>query len=294
MELRQLRYFEAVARHRHFTRAARELHVAQSALSQQVRRLEQELGVELLERTSRTVRLTAAGEVVLAGARRVLAEASALRDEVAALQGLDGSRLALGTMPAMAAVDAPALVARFRALHPGVAFVLRTGTASALSAMVVTGELDAAFVGVGPDELRGELHGEELGREPLVAILPPGDRRAADPVLRLGALDGEPLVTLGGGSAFGAAATSALRAAGAEPGAVTETEEVATARALVSRGLGVAIVPRFVALAEGPPVVVRPIDPPLERPVTLAWHVGRRPSAALRAFTAFVLDARAA
>ena len=65
MELRQLRYFEAVARHASFTRAAEELHVVQSALSQQVRRLEQELGVELMERTSRSVRLTSAGEAVL-------------------------------------------------------------------------------------------------------------------------------------------------------------------------------------------------------------------------------------
>src|SRR5690349_16408755 len=82
VELRQLRYFEAVARHASFTRAAEELHVVQSALSQQVRRLEQELGVELMERTSRSVRLTSAGEAVLVRARRVLEEADALRAEV--------------------------------------------------------------------------------------------------------------------------------------------------------------------------------------------------------------------
>src|SRR3954466_10769507 len=74
MELRQLRYVEAVARHRHFTRAAEELHVAQSALSHQVRRLEAELGTELFARTSRTVVPTEAGEAVAARARRGLAE----------------------------------------------------------------------------------------------------------------------------------------------------------------------------------------------------------------------------
>src|SRR3954469_11616846 len=73
VELRQLRYAEAVARHRHFTRAAAELHVAQSALSQQVRRLEAELGTELFERTSRSVAATEAGEAVAARARRSLA-----------------------------------------------------------------------------------------------------------------------------------------------------------------------------------------------------------------------------
>src|SRR3954452_18270142 len=88
MELRQLRYVEAVARHRHFTRAAEELHVAQSALSHQIRRLEAELGTELFERTSRRVTPTAAGEAVALRARRVIAETEAIRGELDQLRGL--------------------------------------------------------------------------------------------------------------------------------------------------------------------------------------------------------------
>ena len=88
MELRQLVYAEAVARHRHFTRAAEELHVAQSALSHQIRRLEAELGTELFERTSRRVVPTEAGEAVAAPARRVLAEVDGVRDELDELRGL--------------------------------------------------------------------------------------------------------------------------------------------------------------------------------------------------------------
>src|ERR687891_2973211 len=87
MELRQLRYLDAVARRRSFTHAARDLHVAQSALSQQVRRLERELGVELLRRTTRRVEVTEAGELVLARAWRAIAEVDGIRADLDALQG---------------------------------------------------------------------------------------------------------------------------------------------------------------------------------------------------------------
>src|SRR4051794_40094550 len=98
MELRQLRYVEAVARHRHFTRAAEELHVAQSALSHQVRRLEAELGVELFERTSRRVVATEAGEAVAARARRILAEVDGAREEVDELQGVTRGHVSIGAL----------------------------------------------------------------------------------------------------------------------------------------------------------------------------------------------------
>src|SRR5947208_6945260 len=98
MELRQLRYFAAVARHGNFTRAAEELHLAQSALSQQVRRLERELGVELLSRTTRRVELTQAGEIALRRATRILSEAGALTGDLDELSGLVRGRLVIGGM----------------------------------------------------------------------------------------------------------------------------------------------------------------------------------------------------
>src|SRR3984893_5286436 len=98
MELRQLRYAVAVAAHRHFTRAAAAVPVAQPALSHQVKLLEQELGVELFERSHNGARLTEAGEIFLLRARRALAEMDAAREEIAALKGLTTGRLALGAM----------------------------------------------------------------------------------------------------------------------------------------------------------------------------------------------------
>src|SRR5258708_464249 len=120
MELKHLRYFEAVARHRHFTRAADELHVAQSAISHQVRRLEEELGVELLDRTTRSVEPTQAGELVAARARVILAGAAALRDEVDELRGLVRGRVTVGALMFGGELDIPALLGSFTSTYPQV------------------------------------------------------------------------------------------------------------------------------------------------------------------------------
>src|SRR4051812_28945506 len=119
MELRQLRYFAAVARNRHFTRAGEELNIAQPALSQQLRRLETELGVELLARTSRRVEITQAGEIVLARAHRVLAEVDAIRYELDELKGLARGRVTVGGMAPFGPLDLPALLDDFTRSYPG-------------------------------------------------------------------------------------------------------------------------------------------------------------------------------
>ena len=125
MELRQLRYVIAVADHRHFTRAAASVPVAQPALSHQVRLLEQELGIELFERSRSGARLTEAGEIFLLRARRALAEMDAAREEIAAFKGLTSGRLVLGAMQALAGLDLPLLLAAFHAAHPGIDVSLR-------------------------------------------------------------------------------------------------------------------------------------------------------------------------
>src|SRR5437588_3777315 len=105
MELRQLRYLVALADERQFTRAAAREHVAQPALSQQIRRLEDELGVPLVERTTRHVAVTDAGELLVARARRILAELEAANDELLAIKGLERGRVRVGTIHTMGPVD---------------------------------------------------------------------------------------------------------------------------------------------------------------------------------------------
>src|SRR4051812_34310169 len=115
MELRQLRYLVALADERHFTRAAQRMHVAQPALSQQIRRLEDELGLVLVHRTTRQVALTDAGELLVARARRALAELDAARAELADLAGVRSGRVVIGAMQSLGGYDLSALLADFHA-----------------------------------------------------------------------------------------------------------------------------------------------------------------------------------
>ena len=135
---------EAVARHRHFTRAAEELHLAQSALSHQVRRFERELGTLLFERTSRRVTPTEAGLVIAARARRVLAEVDGARQEVDELRGVLRGRIWIGPLLPAGDIDVPGLLARFSRAHPDVEVGLREGVAADMLRFLAADELDVA------------------------------------------------------------------------------------------------------------------------------------------------------
>src|SRR5215204_4082456 len=167
MELRQLVYTEAVARHRHFTRAAEELHVAQSALSHQIKRLEAELGTDLFERTSRRVVPTEAGEAVAARARRVLAEVDGVRGELDELSGLVRGRIAIGALLPAGGIEVTTVLAHFNQAFPGIEVGLREGTAADMLARLEAGELDAAFSLIA-DRLPAQVDGFKLSEEQVV------------------------------------------------------------------------------------------------------------------------------
>jgi DNA-binding transcriptional LysR family regulator len=283
MELRQLRAFVHVTLAGTFTRAAEELHVAQSAVSQAVGRLEAELGFELLRRTSRGVELTEAGAAVFERAREIVAGADAIRSDLAALRGLLEGTVALGTMLPPGPIDLPGLLASFHATHPGITVRVREGSATEILAALRRDELDVAFTGVEPEALEDGLAGERMLAEELLLITPPDHRPLA-----LQDLDGVPFVGYRRGSALRDTIDQALREATTEPQIVFESDELVSVRELVARGLGVAIVPRSTVDGEGPPVAANPIG--LERPLTLVWRERRQPPAA-GAFLSFVRGA---
>ena len=285
MELRQLRAFVQVTHAGTFTRAAEELHVAQSAVSQAVGRLEAELGFELLRRTSRGVELTEAGTAVFERAREIVAGADAIRSDLAALRGLLEGTVALGTMLPPGPIDLPGLLAGFHAGHAGIAVHVREGSAPEILALLRRDELDVAFTGVPASALDDGLAGEPLLAEELLLIAPPGAAPA------LAALDNAPFVGYRRGSALRDTVDDALREAGAAPQIVFESDELVSVRELVARGLGASIVPRSTVDADGPPVAAVPIG--LERPLTLAWRERRQPPAAA-AFLGYVRAAAAA
>jgi DNA-binding transcriptional LysR family regulator len=294
MELRQLRAFVQVTHAGTFTRGAEELHLAQSAVSHAVGRLEAELGFELLRRTSRGVELTEAGAVVFERAREIVAGADAIRSDLAALRGLLGGTVALGTMLPPGPIDLPELLARFHASHPGIGVHVREGSAPEILALLRRDELDVAVTGLPADRLDDGLAGEQMLTEELLLIAPPGHRLSRLERVSLAELAGEPFIGYRRGSALRNTVDDALRTAGAVPQVVFESDELVSVRELVARSLGVSIVPRSTVDGEGPRVAAIRIGPPgLARPLTLVWRARRQPPAA-EAFLTFVRTAAAA
>jgi DNA-binding transcriptional LysR family regulator len=292
MELRQLRYLVALADERHFTRAAAREHIAQPALSQQIRRLEAEVGIALVERTTRRVALTDAGELLVARARRILAELDDAQAELGTLAGVKGGRLAVGALHTMGPVDLSLLLASFHRSHPAVELTVREQSSEELAEMLRDDVIDLAFLSVTERiQSRGlELH--RLVTEELVAVLARQHPLANREGVSLRELAGDPFISFRAGSRLRELLDSAAAADGFEPRIALESNESRRIRSLVSSGLGVAILPRSDAAEPGAPVAVaRLVEPELTRDVTLAARAKRRHSPAAQAFLALTLRA---
>ncbi|GAA3510686.1 LysR family transcriptional regulator [Actinocatenispora rupis] len=262
MELRQLGHFVAAAEELHFTRAARRAHVVQSSLSSSIRALERELGGDLFVRTSRQVRLTAAGEALLPAARAALAAAQDGRDAVAGVRGVLGGRLTIGVLQTLGPVDLSALLARFHRRHPGVLLRLRNDNAPRLARDVVRGESDLAFVDH-PVDTRG-LREIPLGAEDLILAVPRGDPLATRRTVRLGALAGHDFVEYRPESALRRRIDAACADAGLDRRICCEVDTIAQLVDLVAHGMGVALLPPLtVRGADG--VAAVPTEPAVRR-----------------------------
>lgn len=193
MDLRQLRYFVAVAEELHFTRAAARLHIAQSALSSQVRQLEREIGGQLLVRTKRRVQLTEAGETLLAEGREILAAVEETMSRTRALARGEGNALVVGSLgPAPGGILAP-LLARFNAKHPSSTIEMRAFDFNEALRGLRERRADVAFLYEPLDE--PDLLITPLASEPRVVVLSRGHRLAGRASLRPGDLAQETFVT---------------------------------------------------------------------------------------------------
>ncbi|HTE61269.1 MAG TPA: LysR substrate-binding domain-containing protein [Solirubrobacteraceae bacterium] len=190
-ELRQLRYFVAVAEERNLTRAAARLHIAQQSLSQQIRTLETQLGVTLFERSTRGVELTDVGAVLLREARPVLAQAERAVEAVRRAARGEQGELRVGFLSTVANYFMPPVVRAFRERHPGVTLHTEDVPIAALVAGVRDGTLDA---GLSRPPLVDDLATEVVLREPVAAVLPEGHPLAGRSELRLADLAEEPWV----------------------------------------------------------------------------------------------------
>jgi DNA-binding transcriptional LysR family regulator len=244
MELRHLRYFVAVAEELHFRRAAERLYVAQPAVSEQIRKLEAELGVRLFDRTHRSVALTDPGKALLAEARRVLQMAEAAQHAARNASKRSGARLRVGYVPDVLPSSVPRALQRLAAAAARIDISLEAGTPLGLIGAVRDGGLDAAVLAL-PAPTKG-LRVTTLGRVPLVAALPAVDVRDSDAAVTLEELDPERLIVLprDANPALHDAVTSTCRAAGVSPALIEAAEPRVEAVLLaVAAGGGVALLP---------------------------------------------------
>lgn len=289
MELRQLRYFVEVARELSFTRAAGSLHVAQPAVSQQLRRLEGELGVRLLHRSSRRVALTDAGAALLPHAETILQAVELARMELQEYAGAVRGRVVVGTIQSLGPLDLPRLLGRFREQYPEVDIVVHEDLSSTMLAMLAGGELDLAIAHVEPGDLRPPLVADSLFDDELVLVAGPGDPLADRPAVPLRVLADVPFISFKPTSGIRQLLDRMMSREGVVLHSAFESGDLATIRSLASQRLGVAVMPRYVAEQDGPPVRLVPFRPPvLRRHISLVRCDAAARSPAVRAFTSFM------
>jgi DNA-binding transcriptional LysR family regulator len=248
MELRHLRYFVAVAEELHFRRAAERLHVAQPAVSEQIRKLEQELGVQLFDRTQRNVSLTDSGAALLIEARRVLRQAEAARLAARSAHDRAGVVLRIGYVPSSLPASVPRALQRVAAAMPHLEARMEPGVGLELVEAVRAGELDVAVVSL-PAPTAG-LWVTTLGDQRAVAVFPVGHPQAVSPVVRLDQIAPERIVVLprNADRPFYDAVIAACRDAGVSP-TLVEMPDAHIERVLlaVAAGAGMAILPECVS-----------------------------------------------
>lgn len=283
MEFRQLRYFVAVAEAGTISRAADRCQVAQPSLSLQIMKLEDELGVQLLDRLGRGVALTDAGRALLPRARRIVAQMqeveSSLRTDLEEGRG----RLAVGAIPTMAPYLVPTIIAQLRHEFPQCEIIVREDLTQHLVEAIADNELDVAIMSTPIDHELIDL--EVVGREALLVVAPREHPLCAEGEIALADLRDQPAVTLHEMHCLGKQITDFCEAKRLPRNVVCRMTQIDTLLEFVRLGLGVSIVPEMVAAHDNHPgrTYLRFKRTAPMREIALAWRIGRtRPRLARR------------
>jgi DNA-binding transcriptional LysR family regulator len=297
MDARQMEYIVAVDEEGSFTRAAARHHIAQSALSHQVARLEAELGIRIFDRTSRSVRLSDAGHVLLPHVRQILLDIANARAALDELAGVMRGSLRIGmTQTASRTLDLVAHIGMFHRRYPDIELTTMTGPGAELIENVRTGRLDVALAALPAAEIPEDVTFDPVGDpEPLVAVVPADHRLATRKRVRLEALAKEgSFVEFRPGTVLRQRVDAAFVAAGVRPTSSFEVGQIADMVHYAANGLGVAVVPRaFTAPRPDAPDALRPFrvieltGPPLALTIGV-FKKAVRDSASLGAFVAML------
>ncbi|PYX93600.1 MAG: LysR family transcriptional regulator [Acidobacteria bacterium] len=241
MEVHQLRYFCAVARHGTFTRASKAEHIAQPSLSQQILKLEAELGARLFDRLPRSAKLTVFGKAFLPKAERILRDLEEARTELRDMSGNQTGEVVVGIIPTIAAYLLPRLLNNFTVRHPPVTIKIIEDITPALLQRLQEGTIDIAVVAL--PVAGSELAIVELFEEKFYAALPKRHRLASRASISLAELNREPFLLLKEGHCFRDSLIAACQKLRMSPSIVFESGQFASILAMVSAGMGVSAVP---------------------------------------------------
>lgn len=284
MELQQLRYVLAVARTGNFSRAAEQCHVSQPSLSQQIQKLENELGEPLFDRLRQRARLTPVGEAFVRRAARIMEEVESAGREAREARELSCGTVCVGALPTIAPYLLPEAVGKFVKQFPGVQIVVQEDTTARMLVMLAAGEVDFAIVSLPITDARFEM--ETLFEEELLLAVPPRHRLARRPAVTLAELEGERFILMKEGHCLGDQVLDFCHRQDFRPSVSCRSAQIETIQALVAAGLGISLVPRM-ACASGPvkPPVYRPLqDVRPRRTVVVLWLRQRPPGRAGREF----------
>ena len=286
MELRQLEYLVAVAEEASFTKAAARLFVTQPCVSAQVRRLERELGQDLLDRGGRTVQLTEVGAAALPHARAVLAAIDGVRGAVDDLTTLVRGQVAMGSVASSFSLRLPELIADFSLKYPAVEISLTEGKTDQLADSLRTGRVDVAIIGISAQQPAG-LETEMIANETLVGAVSHAHPLAGSASIAVEEIADYALMCLPEGSGLRAASDAAWEAAEVNPKIAFEASDPRVLAQFAARGLGLAVLPeRFVRSRSDQlhPVEIR--SPHLRAGLALAWRSDARLSPAAKVLLA--------
>lgn len=290
LTLRQLRYFEALARHGHFGRAAAACSISQPALSVQIRDLEADLGAPLFERGARQVRLTALGEACLSRAVEILRAVDEFDDLARAAQGDLVGRLRLGVIPTVAPYLLPALFAELNRNHVGLDLHVRETLTPRLLGELHEGKIDAAILALPVGE--AGLHEVALFDESFVFVRPEAEANA--PVPDGEALQKMRLLLLEEGHCFRDQALSFCKLSSATPRDGLDGSSLTTLVQMVGAGLGVTLIPEMAVQVETPAArvsIARFAEPQPTRTIGMVWRNSSPLSEQFRHFSETVRSA---
>jgi len=243
MQIHQLRYFCAVAKAGSFTRAAEREHVAQPSLSQQIRKLEDELGARLLDRLGRTLRLTSFGETFLLRAEAILREVDDAKHEIQEMTGIDRGKLVIGAIPTIAPYFLPDRLASFSRKFPKVQFSVVEEITPVLLERLQAATIDVALMALPvPGD---QFTSRELLRESLYLVVPDSHRLSSNSRVHLSDIEGDPFLLLKEGHCFRENTLAACTRARLKPNVIFESGQFATILAMVAANTGVSVVPQM-------------------------------------------------